>query len=75
MCFADSRESSQVFYKLLNNLKFDNIVKLSTCVLAPKTFNKSSSIPSLFKDSLRTVSSLHKYNTRYALGVIFIDQK
>ena len=75
MSFADSRESSQVFYKLLDNLKFDNIVKLSTCVLAPKIFNQSSSIPSLFKDSLRIVSSLHKYNTRYALGVIFIDQK
>ena len=27
-------ESSQVFYKLLHVLKFDNIVKLSTCVLA-----------------------------------------
>ena len=66
MFFADSRESSQVFYKLLNILKFENIVKLSTCVLAHKIFNKSSSIPSLFHDSLRTVSSLHKYNTRYA---------
>ena len=32
MFFADSRESSQVFYKLLDILKFDNIVKLSTCV-------------------------------------------
>ena len=51
---------------LLNILKFENIVKLSTCVLAHKIFNKSSSIPSLFHDSLRTVSSLHKYNTRYA---------
>ena len=26
MFFADSRESSQVFYKLLDILKFDNIV-------------------------------------------------
>ena len=66
MFFADSRESSQVFYKLLDILKFDNIVKLSTCVLAHKIFNKSSNIPSLFHGSLRTVSSLHKYNTRYA---------
>ena len=33
MFFADSRESSQVFYKLLDILKFDNIVKLSTCTL------------------------------------------
>jgi len=59
-------ESSQVFYKLLDILKFENIVKLSICVLAHKIFNKSSSIPSLFHDSLRTVSSLHKYTTRYA---------
>ena len=66
MFFADSRESSQVFYKLLDILKFDNIVILSTCVLAHKIFNKSSNIPSLFHDSLRTVSSLHKYNTRYS---------
>ena len=66
MFFANSRESSQVFYKLLDILKFDNIVKLSTCILAHKIFNKSSNIPSLFHDSLRTVSSLHKFNTRYA---------
>ena len=33
MFFADSRKSSQVFYKLLDILKFDNIVKLSTCIL------------------------------------------
>ena len=66
MFFADSRESSQVFYKLLDILKFDNIVKLSTWVLAHKIFNKSSNIPSRFHDSLRTVSSLHKYDTRYA---------
>ena len=39
---------------------------LSTCILAYKTFNKSSYIPSLFHDSLTIVSSLHKYNTRYA---------
>ena len=66
MFFTDSRESSQVFYKLLDNLTFDNIVKPSTCVLANKIFYKSSNIPALFHDSLRTVSSLHKYNTRYA---------
>ena len=66
MFFADSRESSQVFYKLLDILKFDNIVKLSTCILAHKIFNKSSHISSLFYDSLTIVSSLHKYNTRYA---------
>ena len=34
----------QVFYKLLDILKFDNIVKLSTCILAQKIFNKSSHI-------------------------------
>ena len=66
MFFADSRESSKVFYKLLDIFKFDNIVKLSTCVLAHKIFNKSPSIPSLFYDSLRAVSNVHKYNTRYA---------
>ena len=59
MFFASSRESSQVFYKLLDIFKFDNIVKLSTCVLAHKILNKSPSIPSLFWNSLRTVSSLH----------------
>ena len=66
MCFAYSRESSQVFYKLLDILKFDNIVKLSTCLLAHKILNKYSSIPFLFYDSLRTVSSPHKYNAKYA---------
>ena len=66
MFFADSRESSKIFFKLLDILKFDNIVKLSTCVLAHKIFNNSSSIPSLFYDSLGAVSNLHKYNTRYA---------
>ena len=65
MFFADSRESSKVFYKRLD-IKFNNIVKLSTCILAHKIFNKSSYIPSLFHDSLRIVSSLLKYNTRYA---------
>ena len=64
--FGDSRESSQVFYKLLDILKFDNTGKLRTCVLTHKIFNKSSNIPSLFHDSLRTFSSLLKYNTRYA---------
>ena len=62
----ESGESSQVFYRLLDILKFDNIVKLSTCLLAHKILNKYSSIPFLFYDSLRTVSSLHKYNARYA---------
>ena len=57
--FANNGESSQVFYKLLDILKFD-IVKLSTCLLAHKIFHKSSSIPSLFYDSLKTVSSLCK---------------
>ena len=71
----ESRESSQVFYKLLDILKFDNIVKLSTCLLAHTILNKYSSIPFLFYDSLRTVSSLHKYNARYASKSIFIDQK
>ena len=66
MFFADSWESSQVFCKLLDILKFDYIVKLSTCILAHKIFNKSSSIPSLFYDSLQTVSSLYKYNNRYS---------
>ena len=44
--FADSRESSRVLYKLLDILKFDNIVKLSTGprILAHKIFNKSSNI-------------------------------
>ena len=51
MFFADSNESSQVFFKL------DNIDKLSTCVVAHKIFKKSSNIPSLFDNSLRTVSS------------------
>ena len=59
MFFARTRESSQVFYKLLDIFKFDNIVKLSTYVLAHKIFNKSPSIPSLFCDSLRTISGLH----------------
>ena len=67
MFFADSRESSQVFYKLFDILKFDNIVKLSTCILAIKIFNKSSYIPSLFHDSLTIVPMLPR--------VIFIDQK
>ena len=58
-------ESSKVLYKLLDILKFGNIVELSTSVLAHKIFNKSSSIPSLFYDSLRAASNLHKYNTRY----------
>ena len=71
----ESGESSQVFYKLLDILKFDNIVKLSTCLLAHKILNKHSSIPFLFYDFLRTVSSLHKYNARYASKGIFIDQK
>ena len=44
MFFANCRKSSQVFYKLLDILKFDNIVKLSTCILAHKIFNKSSNI-------------------------------
>ena len=66
MFFADSRESSKVFYKLLDILKFDNIAKLSTCVFAHKIYNKSSSIPSLFYDSLRAVSNVHKNNTRCA---------
>ena len=52
--FGNSRESSRVFYKLFDIVKFDNIVKLSTCVLAHKKFNKSCNIPSLFLDSLRT---------------------
>ena len=34
MFFDDSRESSQDFYKLLDILEFDNIVKLRTCILA-----------------------------------------
>ncbi|CAH3135166.1 unnamed protein product, partial [Pocillopora meandrina] len=72
MFFAYSRESSHVFYKLLDIL---NIVKLSTCPLAHKILNNYSSIPFLFYDSLRTVSSLHKYNARYASKSIFIDQK
>ena len=58
-------KSSEVFYKLLDILKFDNTIELSTCVLAHKIFNKSSSIPSLFYDSLRAASNLHKYNTIY----------
>ena len=58
-------ESSKFFYKLLDILKFDNTVELSTCVLAHKIFYKSSSIPSLFYDSLSAASNLHKYNTRY----------
>ena len=77
MFFADNRESSTVFYKLLDILKFENIVKLRTCVIAHKIFNKSPSIPLLFHSSLREVSNLHRYNTRYymPLRVIFIDQK
>ena len=66
MFFTDSIELSKVFYKLVDILKFDNIVKLRTCLLALKILKKSSSIPSLFYDSLRAVSNLHKYNTRYA---------
>ena len=66
MFFADSIESSKVFHKLVDILKFDNTVKLRTCPLALTKFNKSSSIPSLFYDSLKAVSNLHKYNTRYA---------
>ena len=67
MFFTDSIELSKVFYKLVDILKFDNIVKLRSCPFALKIFNKSSSIPSLFYDSLRAVSNLHKYNvTRYA---------
>lgn len=65
MFVANSWESSQVFYELLDILKFDNIVKLSTCILTHKIFNKSSNVPWPFYDSLRTVSSFHKYNTRY----------
>ena len=66
MFFTDSIESSKVFHKLVDILKFDDIVKLRTCPLALTKFNKSSSIPSLFYDSLKAVSNLHKYNTRYA---------
>ena len=58
-------ESSKVLYKLLDILKFENIVELSTSILAHKIFNKSSSIPSLFYDSLRAAPNLHKYNTTY----------
>ena len=69
MFFANSRESPQIFYKLLDILKFDNIVKLSICTLAHKIFNKSSN------DSLRSVSSLHKYNTRFASKGYFHQPK
>ena len=57
MFFTDSIESSKVFHKLVDILKFDNIVKLRTCPLALMKFNKSSNIPSLFYDSLKAVSN------------------
>ena len=47
------------------SIKFKQVM-FSSCTLAHKIFNKSSYIPSLFHDSLTIVSSLHKYNTRYA---------
>ena len=65
-CFSTIVESHPKFsITFLIFYKFDKIVQLSTCVFAHKIFNKSSSIPSLFHDSLREVSNLHKYNTRY----------
>ena len=75
MFFADSRESSQVFYKLLDILKFDNIVRLSICVqhiryLTSLTiFLHCFMIPS--EQSLACTSITPDTPPR----VIFIDQK
>ena len=44
-------------------IEFSIIIPLISYQLTWKIFNKSSSIPSLFYDSLRAVSDLHKNNT------------
>ena len=46
--FAGSKESPDIFYKLLDILKFENVVKLVISFIAHKIFSQSSSIPSFF---------------------------
>ena len=78
MFFTDSIESSKVFYKLVDIRKFDNIVKLRTCLLALKIFLTSLPVhvfPHCFiilSEQSLTCTSITQDTP---LRVLFIDQK
>ena len=64
--FANSRENANPLYKILDILKFENILKHKIGCFTFKILNKSSSVPKPFTNYLQKASNVHSYNTRYA---------
>lgn len=64
--FANSRETADPYYGLLQILKFYDIFKLKVASLIYKIINNSSKVPEPFQDVLVLASEVHGYNTRFA---------
>ena len=64
--FANSRENANPLYKILDILKFENILKHKIGCFTYKILNKSFSVPKPFTSYLVKASNVHSYNTRYA---------
>ena len=64
--YANSRESTEPLYILLQILKFIDILKLKVASLTYKIINKSSDISKPFQNYFTLASSTHQYSTRFA---------
>ena len=64
--FCNKFENATPLYNILGLLKFENILKLKTAILAFKIINLKDQIPEVFVDMLSLCSDQHQYNTRYS---------
>ncbi len=62
VCKAGFREHSEQLFKQTRSLKFDDIVRVKTCLVMYQA--NSNSLPKHIQDNFTKVSSIHKYGTR-----------
>ena len=64
--FAKDRENADSYYKILQILKLDDILKLKIGCLTYKILNTPSTVPVALQNYYTKASSIHQHNTRYA---------
>lgn len=65
--FSHNRESSALYFKLLDILNIDNIFKLKISLLAHKISQNVVNIPEVFQNYPVKMSDIHSYSTRYLI--------
>ena len=69
MNFAPFNAHTTPLFKNCNILKFADIINVESCIFTNNCFNRDSF--SIFNENVKLVSTMHSYNTRSMLEMVY----